>query len=570
MANYNEMNIHLKGGGQMKRALWTLGSIPIWLFFWTVLAGADGSCMGPATVCDQLTEEACLANQTCQPVYAQTLEDGTNGLRCAPMEGTRCVNPDPVFDHCEDRPTCQGLSEQECLENPRCQAIYGGVVYNGEKDSSGEAPRCFGSDDGTRCIGPDPEFVECVDVNQDPCLNLSEKECLANPLCEAEYAMLDRYCEPSDAGGVSAPCSEPEFSGCHQRSAQCRVDEDCYAYGPMELVAPDCMDFYFTCENGQCVFNCNNAGCKSDADCQQGERCDVYCGNGWCKGQCVPVEQGCASNADCREGEFCEVPPECGVYDENGEQRWDCTGVCKVKEKEECISDVECQLGFICEPDCGPDGFCAGACVQGCRSDRDCPEGALCAAIECFAFPCIAQCVPVQWECGENAACPAGFACENGKCVPVQEGCKADADCPEGQLCEQVMVDCRDPAGTDCFGGTLGVCVRGTWMSFQPMQCVETPWGTDARVNPGLYGMCMINCADGTNCGTGFDEVCVLNTFLANQGIRVHDTRNVLNHEIVCEACGVCPMWNTFYVLAEEKDINALLALGFMWMTPME
>jgi len=123
--------------------------------------------------------------------------------------------------------------------------------------------------------------------------------------------------------------------------------------------------------------------------------------------------------------------------------------------------------------------ICSGnACVPGCTSDRDCPQGLYCAANQGDHGACV--------ECIEDTHCLASYICHNNTCtfsctsaadcsppLPVcdtQSGacvaCLAKGDCNLGHLCvDQVCVpgceDDRDcPAGQECQGGQCReVCV---------------------------------------------------------------------------------------------------------------
>ncbi len=274
---------------KMKMAMKAGGLVILWL----ALAGADRGCF-TISVCDGLDEAACLENEDCRPVYQQVdYGEDANGLRCLGGDGLRCIVPEPVFDHCEKKPDCGSLDEEQCLSEPACQAVYG---YPADWLVDGQVPRCL---DGLRCIPPDPIFLECLDAGADPCDGLEESACLLRPACEPVYS----------PGG----CSEDvcwdgsSYEGCRLRQAQCQTDQDCYAvYG---APSPDCMNWWLTCEAGVCVEHCDTGGCQVDADCLAGQHCEVRCGNGWCEGVCVDDEWECTTDAECGPDRFCEPLP---------------------------------------------------------------------------------------------------------------------------------------------------------------------------------------------------------------------------------------------------------------------
>ena len=66
-----------------------------------------------------------------------------------------------------------------------------------------------------------------------------------------------------------------------------------------------------------------------------------------------------------------------------------------------------------------------------CKSDKDCPEGYVCAGVTCPA------CAPGQ-EC---PPCDAKSECVKGQ---GPQECKSDSDCPTGFVCKQ----CHSTLGT--------------------------------------------------------------------------------------------------------------------------
>jgi hypothetical protein len=558
---------------------------------WLALAGAKGGCLAPASECEGLDEVQCLANSECRAVWRDSGAE-YNGLRCG--LGTRCIDV-PVFDHCEDKPDCQDLGEQECLAEAECQAVYGypedWMSYDGTRDA---APQCT----GTRCI-PEPNvFLECLDAGADPCANLSETDCLRRPICEPIY---DWGC-PVEAGGAiydpSHPCQEGGgYVGCQRIADQCRTDADCAVYYGAEREADMyCPNMIGRCVEGQCVYECV-FDCRSNADCPEGYVCELpvcKCGPEYpdcCAdvlGQCVPAQQDCTVTG-CPEGYQCQTTCwDCAPDNE------DCQGGCV----SECVPvQQDCQItgcpeGFECQVTCldwcDESGFapecCFGTCVpvqQGCQSDADCPAGYVCQFMPCDCHDndpeCFEKCrevggtcVPVQQDCTVTG-CPEGQECQyvcppcepgydcdaycSFQCVPASTECYADSDCRAGEVCDFGNAWCDQ----DAWCG--GVCVPGVWMVNVPLQCEQTVWELDAAAFPDRYYGCMVDCAGGTDCGTGWEELCVLETFLSYQGVTVHDARNVQMGD-GCMACG-CARGNQLFVLVTQRDMELLFRFGF-------
>ncbi|HEU0030973.1 MAG TPA: OmpA family protein [Kofleriaceae bacterium] len=90
--------------------------------------------------------------------------------------------------------------------------------------------------------------------------------------------------------------------------------------------------------------------------------------------------------------------------------------VCAANKCVECTTDAQCGKGKKCS---------ANACVvAGCTSDAGCPTGQVCQAGKCK--PCAAD-----NECGPGGKCEAG-TCQKGKKCSKDEECADDEDCVNG------------------------------------------------------------------------------------------------------------------------------------------
>jgi hypothetical protein len=149
---------------------------------------------------------------------------------------------------------CADLDEQGCLADAACKAVYGypddWYMYRGAEDCG-----------GARCIVPPDVFLECVDQNADPCTGLEEMECLQRP------------------------------NDCQPLYFECLTGQDCPGYqgcGPVDPPKP-------------------HIGCMEDADCGEGERCEITCTDSICEGECISDEKiHCDSDDDCADGFYCE------------------------------------------------------------------------------------------------------------------------------------------------------------------------------------------------------------------------------------------------------------------------
>lgn len=320
--------------------------------------GGDGTrCIGGEPVfdtceakpdCETLGEEACLSQGACQAIYGYSDDEwalnGTDSQpRCAP--GTRCISPPETFLECldADADPCAGLEEQACWQRPMCEAEYVAdaclgceAEYAGCHQREGE---CRTADDCYAVYFGDgyPECANfhftceagaCVEHCDDSGCK-DDSECGADERCEIRCG--NGWCEGvciQDTEGCldDGDCAEGEqcvFPNCDclDEDPDCR--ENCLGAGVCLPVEEGCESDAECAEDEYCMFSdwCDEGwcglgtcmprqnGCEADDECSPGERCEVYCGNGWCEGQCVLSEFDCQVDGDCAEGQFCEPAP---------------------------------------------------------------------------------------------------------------------------------------------------------------------------------------------------------------------------------------------------------------------
>jgi peptidoglycan-associated lipoprotein len=78
-----------------------------------------------------------------------------------------------------------------------------------------------------------------------------------------------------------------------------------------------------------------------------------------------------------------------------------------------CKGDKDCKNGLVCAEN---------KCVE-CATDAQCPKGKRCSAHACVAKP----------ECEKDDQCSPGQVCQAGTC----KACASDAECGPGGMCEQ-------------------------------------------------------------------------------------------------------------------------------------
>lgn len=84
-------------------------------------------------------------------------------------------------------------------------------------------------------------------------------------------------------------------------------------------------------------------------------------------------------------------------------------------------------------PDCKDDSHCSDrgeVCVdevcQECGTDADCKDGYACEAGACVELP----------ECSASRPCPEGQECQSGSCVEAAQRCTDDEECGESESCQ--------------------------------------------------------------------------------------------------------------------------------------
>jgi len=283
---------------------------------------------------------------------------------------------------------------------------------------------------------------------------------------------------------------------------------------------------------------------------------------GGCFGECVPAPpDGCESDADCGEGEYCEIQ---WCTDCIGGSACGCFGICVPEQPDPC-DGVTCPEGTHCEPWYGD-----ASCVpdESCNTDDDCPEGFVCEPGICPYFvactpewcpPCYGKCVPsfdpcdgIECEPGthceisplaiyppepwcvpddpcDGIECEPGYHCEQspleiyppiGECVP-NEFCEGDNDCPDGEVCNyqicpmmgeadgaRMMAPCTPDWCPACYG----VCEPA---GQDP--CADCPddWtcdltGGSLECRPPDPGPCMASGCSGEICAdVPMDSICI-------------------------------------------------------------
>ncbi|MDE0881646.1 MAG: matrixin family metalloprotease [Myxococcota bacterium] len=257
------------------------------------------------------------------------------------------------------------------------------------------------------------------------------------------------------------------YKTCNRGDAPCPAGTTCRTFGEGNEASSLCIDGGDT-EEGE--------ACDSYYACAEGLEC-APTGRGWTcarvctadsqcgsDGECVEVErQGvdtirvCVDRRTARLGERCEGKPceegtSC-VYS-NGDR------LCF----QNCRSRADCTSGMDCQPIQSGGGVCAPYVGDDCVDDLDCPRGQICEELQCSQLnPAEAQ--PIDARCGDDSHCQSG-ACGYfdgvGRCG---RGCDlrlGHFQCPEGQGCaEDQMGNGLCSEGSDLGSGEVGDSCTG-------------------------------------------------------------------------------------------------------------
>ncbi len=217
-------------------------------------------------------------------------------------------------------------------------------------------------------------------------------------------------------------------------------------------------------------------GCTEDADCADGEACQVY------TGECVAT---CTADEDCGD-----ATPVCIPEDSTTAL---VTGICGCDDTS-CADDEVCHpTANVCVTECDPaaeenecnpvgeddytcfanDGVDAFVCQVACEADADCPNVApIC---DLTAGQCIGRCdgqEEFRLDCDE----PGGEICDTatGKCI---QGCDGDADCDPGEQCNlangECFAACTEIGSNAAPCGADEVCVPGDPNNSCEAECVD-------------------------------------------------------------------------------------------------
>ncbi len=401
--------------------------------------GDGGHCDEAMNVCIECVDDADCVYPEAACAFSACI-DGECVTGTVP-DGLPCSDGDPctLDDQCEDGECVGGVTDPNCIptgcegdpdgtpcdDGDECTLddfCLAGVCVGGALD-----PECAEQDlDGD---GFTPAEGDCDDTDAE--INPAAVEICGDNKDNDCNGMIDDGCgvECFPTGCSGEICASEEMdSDCQWLPEyECLKLSVCGNFGPDGGCAWLETDAYLECLNGLCLpeeicgngldDDCNGivddgcmTGCESDADCPLGETCEIYCGNGWCEGVCVP---GNPENLCEEAGGEC-IPI---YWDEPGDE-W---GWCP-----DGMAEVDL-------PGCGDDAIC---CFKSdpplCESAADCDDGDECTFDYCMNGQCVYEdnpdCNPdwcwSDWMCGDGQYCnfPGCYA-ETGTCVDIPDAC---------------------------------------------------------------------------------------------------------------------------------------------------
>lgn len=119
--------------------------------------------------------------------------------------------------------------------------------------------------------------------------------------------------------------------------------------------------------------------------------------------------------------------------------------------------------------------------APGCKGDKDCKNGQVCASNKCV-------------ECRDDSQCPSGKKCSANACVAKAQ-CTKDDQCPLGQVCQAGA--CK-PCAADGECGPGGKCKAGACE--RPKKCTKNEECADDE--DCVNGLCL-RAGDGSNVDAG-------------------------------------------------------------------
>lgn len=433
----------------------------------TCIAGSDGigqvacTLIGCVDPCANLAEAQCKSAAACRPVTARAVDSDANCLESAKYAG--CISADMecgdaitfaskegvcwrFSDTCVPVPfsigdfSSDGFADMPigacgtffddlpiCPDSDTDTQVDGTCEYNGQTYRDGAT---FAASDGcNQCfcaVGADGDgVVACTEkACLEPCIWLSESECIADSNCTAVKGTI--------VDADSRCVGDSVFAGCMLADTACpavityaRKDDRCWQFGgcvPQNVIWEETGDVSVCGLSSDNLTRCTTGSCdEQKAQCcssacpcplSDGTRCvpTHWTDDEVLMGKCAPMDvidswfgasARCWQQSDCLEYQFCEGAMVCSC--ESSCLVADTVGTCVQASMEECNADLaanHCAEGYHCH-DMGEMGDICLHDAEGlqCWSNANCGPGQVCegallcgSLVDCLSAP--GQCVP--------------------------------------------------------------------------------------------------------------------------------------------------------------------------------
>jgi hypothetical protein len=103
------------------------------------------------------------------------------------------------------------------------------------------------------------------------------------------------------------------------------------------------------------------------------------------------------------------------------------------------------------------------------------------------------------------------------------------------------------------------------WVAIEPTQCLTNAWEADWLEQHG--GDYAAYPKDPTRPGLEPEEIAIITSYYARQGVVVFETATAPKYTAVCMACS-CPEGHTMFLRVREEDVETMIGFGYRVEAP--